>query len=61
MVTWTRGGYDSLEHYLVGYQLPEDVFITPSTTKQYFTPSAKNRFIRSITVEATSTTTTPGA
>lgn len=51
-------GYDGLEKYLIGYQLPEDLVITPSTTKQYFTASAKNRYIRSVTVEATSTTTT---
>lgn len=57
----TRGGYDKLESYLIGYQLPEDLFITPTTTKQYFTASAKNRYIRSVTVEATTTTTTPGA
>lgn len=53
-----KGGYDSLERYLVGYQLPEDLFITPTTTQQYFTASAKNRYIRSVTVAAASTTTT---
>lgn len=52
----TRGGYDSLESYLIGYQLPEDIVITPSTSKQYLTASAKNRYIRSVTVEATTTT-----
>jgi hypothetical protein len=51
-----HGGYDNLENYLIGYKLPEDLVVTPSTSKQYFTASAKNRYIRSVTVEATTTT-----
>lgn len=46
-------GYDSLEVYLLGYKLPEDLVIKPSATEQYFMASAKNRYIRSVTVEAT--------
>ena len=57
-VRGAKGGYDSLEAYLVGYQLPEDLVITPSSAKQIYTASAKNRYIRSVTVEATTTTTT---
>lgn len=49
----TAGGYDDLESYLIGYQLPEDLVITPSASEQYFTASAKNRYIRSVTVKAT--------
>ena len=51
-----HGGYDKLEDYLIGYRLPEDLVITPTKSKQYFTASAKNRYIRSVTVEATTTT-----
>lgn len=53
LINRTRGGYDGLENYLLSYQLAEDLVITPSTREQYFTPSAKNRYIRSVTVKAT--------
>lgn len=53
MIGFNKGGYDSLEAYLIGYQLPEDLVITPKTDIQYFTASAKNRYINSVTVEAT--------
>ena len=40
--------------YLMTYKLPEDLVITPSKTEQYYEPSAKNRYIRSVTVKANS-------
>ena len=49
-----RGGYDNLEQYLIGYQLAEDLVITPTTSEQFFIASAKNRYIRSVTVKAKS-------
>ena len=47
-------GYDNLEQYLIGYQLAEDLVITPTTSEQFFIASAKNRYIRSVTVKAKS-------
>lgn len=46
--------------YLINYRLPEDLVITPSSEVQFFKASAKNRFIRSVTVNAVTTTTPTG-
>lgn len=48
-----NGGYDNLEQYLIGYQLPEDLIVTPTASQQFFIASAKNRYIRSVIVKAT--------
>lgn len=47
-----NGCADSINIYLVNYKLPEDLVITPSTTEQFYQASAKNRYIRSVTVKA---------
>lgn len=39
--------------YLVEYKLPEDIVVTPSTETHFFQPSARNRYIRSVTVNGT--------
>ena len=51
---------DSLAKYLISYKLPEDLVITPTISQQYFTAGAKNRYIRSVTVNATASPTTTG-
>lgn len=49
-----NGCGNAINVYLMTYKLPEDLIITPSTVKQYYEPSAKNRYIRSVTVKANS-------
>ena len=53
IIGMASGGYDNLEQYLIGYQLPEDLVITSTASQQFFVASAKNRYIRSVTVKAT--------
>jgi hypothetical protein len=40
-------------------KLPENPVVTPSSTVQVITPSAENKFLQSVTVEATTTPPTP--
>jgi hypothetical protein len=40
-------------------KLPENPVVTPSSTVQVITPSAENKFLQSVTVEAITTPPTP--
>ena len=52
------GAHGAPWSYTVDYRLPEDLVITPSASEQFYKSSARNRYIRSVTVKASSTTTT---
>lgn len=56
--TYCKGmcGCSGLVGYLMTYQLPKDVTVTPSLSKQTVMASAKNRYIRSVIVEPVSKT-----
>jgi hypothetical protein len=43
--------------FLAFNKLPENPVVTPSTSVQAITPSSVNRYLQSVTVNATSTTT----
>jgi hypothetical protein len=46
-----------LINFLLFNKMPENPVITPSTTRQVVYPSANNRYLASVTIEATPTTT----
>ena len=46
----------SLSNWFLYGKLPENPVVTPSTSVQVITPSNINRYLQSVTVEATSTT-----
>lgn len=47
-------GRSSLVNYLLSYKLPEDYVVKPTNTAQVVTSSAKNRYIRSVTIQGVS-------
>lgn len=49
---------DGIINYLLTYKLPENLFVKSTTATQYFEASAKNRYIKSVTVEPVTTPTT---
>lgn len=49
---------DNIINYLLTYKLPENLFVKSTTATQYFEASAKNRYIKSVTVEPVTTTPT---
>lgn len=60
--TYCKGFIETagIVNYLLTYELPENLFVKSTTATQYFEASAKNRYIKSVTVEPVTTTpTTP--
>lgn len=49
---------NGIQRYLLNYHLPENLFVKSTTETQYIAASAKNRYIKSVTVEPISTTLT---
>ena len=49
---------DGIINYLLTYKLPENLFVKSTTATQYFEASAKNRYIKSVTVKPVTTTPT---
>lgn len=60
-LSFTKGCGSPLQQWLVYGKIAENPVVTPSTTVQVVRPSGANRYLQSVTVEATTTTTTTGA
>lgn len=55
--SFTKAGCSSpLQQWLVYGRLPENPVVTPSTEVQVVRPSSANKYLASVTVEATTTT-----
>lgn len=52
-LSFTRSNASPLQQWLMFGKLPENPVITPSTTVQVVRPSSVNRYLESVTVEAT--------
>jgi hypothetical protein len=50
---------NTIPNWLAFSKLPESPVVTPTNSVQVITPSAENRYLSSVTVEAIPTTPTP--
>lgn len=51
VLQWECAGKGTIVNYLLTYKLPEDYTVVPTMENQMVTPSAKNRYIRSVLVK----------